>query len=737
MKKGLKLTKFFTSGAVALLSTVFWCSQGTASGKAKIERREIRDSAMVVSNGEYLSSVLKTDFKFNVFGVAWQGRETVGISLRYHDSSGWSKWQQIEDYLERDGWYYSTDPIVANKGTELQYKVDSSANLKNIKLIYLGESSGSNFKKRNIFDFLFSKAQAADSLEIIPRSEWGADEDWRFSGSDKEIWPASYQRPEKFVIHHTAGSTGGDNPAAAVRGVYYWHSTVLGWGDIGYNYLIDQNGNIYEGRYGGDGVIGAHVYRTKICARFRFGGEQYEADFNKGTIGIAVLGNYEDGLTLNSKVKNALADLIAVKGKEFGIEPKGEGYMIDNTYPHIVGHKDLDCTACPGTNLYQKLGTIRDLAQKKYDVLNGIADPIIKATYVQQSKQSLAIDTGKEKQFWVEFKNEGNVTWHNYGINQPYVIAKNPPSVLKGSDWEAESIVAYLDSPNVAPGEIGRFTFNLKAPIDLLETSESFSLAFDNKIQKKSEFQVTVKITNLPFAAKLKNRSINLAMFLNDTQLVTFEFRNEGINSWKKGEVRLNIYDLDDQISRFYDKSWNDQYGQLDFEETEVKTNKIATFTLKLKAPRELGIFKNIYRLIGKNEIIQEENHSVTRIDSPYQAKLVSQNIPLAVLNYWKIPVTVKFENTGIGTWDQNLILNVYDLGKKTSRFKDSSWENTQGQFSLKEKAVKSGDIGTFQLILKAPEGKGVYLHILELKIKGSDLVVQNGEASLITRVDS
>ena len=271
----------FTVGAVVLLTAVFLCSQGAALGKEKIEQGEIQNNAIMATDSEYLSPILKTDFKFNGFGIAWQGAETNVITLRYHDSNGWSKWNQIESLIEKDGWYYSADPITADQGTELQYKVDSSVGIEKIKLIYLGKSRD-NFKNWNIFNLLFSKAKAADTLNIISRSEWEADEDWRFSGSGAEIWPTTHQTPEKFVIHHTAGSTGGNDPAGAVRGIYYWHSTVLGWGDIGYNYLIDQNGNIYEGRSGGDGVIGAHVYRNKTCARSRFGGEQYEADFKIG-----------------------------------------------------------------------------------------------------------------------------------------------------------------------------------------------------------------------------------------------------------------------------------------------------------------------------------------------------------------------------------------------------------------------------------------------------------------------
>ena len=64
----------------------------------------------------------------------------------------------------------------------------------------------------------------------------------------------SIQKIKKIIIHHTATSKI-DDPEASVRAIYYYHAVSRGWGDIGYNYIVDQNGKVYEGRYGGDGVV--------------------------------------------------------------------------------------------------------------------------------------------------------------------------------------------------------------------------------------------------------------------------------------------------------------------------------------------------------------------------------------------------------------------------------------------------------------------------------------------------
>ncbi|MFA6550267.1 MAG: N-acetylmuramoyl-L-alanine amidase [Candidatus Gracilibacteria bacterium] len=158
-----------------------------------------------------------------------------------------------------------------------------------------------------------NKAEAAYTpLKIISRAGWGADESWRVWNGNRTIpkikkvdseyvekfsdelqvvrrvntnsagqtltWPLEYAKKiTKFVIHHTDSKANLDNPKQKIREIYSYHALTRGWGDIGYNYIIDREGNIYEGRAGGEGVIGAHAGTA-----------------NTGSIGIAILGSYEN-----------------------------------------------------------------------------------------------------------------------------------------------------------------------------------------------------------------------------------------------------------------------------------------------------------------------------------------------------------------------------------------------------------------------------------------------------------
>jgi putative cell wall-binding protein len=173
---------------------------------------------------------------------------------------------------------------------------------------------------------------------VVSRSGWGADESLM-------TWDPEYAAPiKKIVFHHTAGALGGSDPASVIRGIYYYHSVTRGWGDIGYNYLIDEHGKIYEGRYGGQRVVGAHA-----------------KSYNSGSIGISTLGNYET-ITPSSQAVSSAETMAAFLSARNGISPKKSSFFVDKTTPNIGGHRDFGQTSCPGDNYYSKLPEIRGVA---------------------------------------------------------------------------------------------------------------------------------------------------------------------------------------------------------------------------------------------------------------------------------------------------------------------------------------------------------------------------------------
>jgi uncharacterized protein with LGFP repeats len=190
---------------------------------------------------------------------------------------------------------------------------------------------------------------------IVTRHGWGADESLRERGFvyTKKIKAA--------FVHHSAGGnkyTCSQAPSV-IRSIYRYHVKSMGWRDIGYNFLVDKCGNIYEGRAGGaaKAVMGAHTH-----------------GFNSNTMGIAVLGSYDTTKPASAAVK-AIAKLTAWKLGLYGINPRGKTYLTSgggNLYPKgknvrlnvISGHRDGFATQCPGQKLYSKLGTARSDAAR-------------------------------------------------------------------------------------------------------------------------------------------------------------------------------------------------------------------------------------------------------------------------------------------------------------------------------------------------------------------------------------
>ncbi len=163
----------------------------------------------------------------------------------------------------------------------------------------------------------------------MTRAEWGADESLR--KADPVIAPVKMA-----FVHHTAGGntySQADAPAL-VRGIYTYHVKSLGWSDIGYNFLLDRFGTIYEGRYGGvrKGVVGAQVY-----------------GFNTGSTGISVIGTYTSEMPPPA-VLSALRRLLAWKLDLHGLDPLGAATMTCGATEKFKEGETVDASpSSPGT----------------------------------------------------------------------------------------------------------------------------------------------------------------------------------------------------------------------------------------------------------------------------------------------------------------------------------------------------------------------------------------------------
>jgi hypothetical protein len=190
---------------------------------------------------------------------------------------------------------------------------------------------------------------------IVTRAEWGADEAIR----DSRV--IGYAPFRKIVVHHTASPNGTKNPAATVRFGYELHVVGRGFTDIGYNFLIGPDGEIFEGRrarkYGkgelhtgedgaGNAIIGGHTKGR-----------------NAGTCGIAMIGNFMKTAPSGAAI-DSLIHLVSWEAQRHKIDPLGSDEFIatDSTkmvFPNIVGHRGIGSTLCPGTRMNASMPWLR------------------------------------------------------------------------------------------------------------------------------------------------------------------------------------------------------------------------------------------------------------------------------------------------------------------------------------------------------------------------------------------
>jgi uncharacterized protein with LGFP repeats len=198
---------------------------------------------------------------------------------------------------------------------------------------------------------------------IVSRAEWGADESLRYSNG-KESWSPTFYPVQKLIVHHTDTANHDPNPASTVRAIYYYHAITQGWGDIGYNFLIDEAGHIYKGRNShapgsdADTITGQNANGQGVTAA-------HARNFNAGSVGVALLGTLTTQ-DATPQAKHALEDLLAWEASNHGIDPHGASTYtspIDGrqtTFPNIAGHRDVGQTQCPGGAFYATLPEVRD-----------------------------------------------------------------------------------------------------------------------------------------------------------------------------------------------------------------------------------------------------------------------------------------------------------------------------------------------------------------------------------------
>ncbi|CAI9408200.1 FG-GAP-like repeat-containing protein [Nocardioides sp. T2.26MG-1] len=179
--------------------------------------------------------------------------------------------------------------------------------------------------------------------KIYSRAQWGADERMRDKSS------LHYFEVHAGFVHHTVNANNYSRAEVPgiLRSIYAYHTQSRGWSDIGYNFLVDRFGRIWEGRYGGIDrpVVGAHTL-----------------NYNEYSFAMSAIGNYDIAQPSQAMIQ-AYGALFAWKLSLHGVDASSTKQWVGSKdFEAINGHRDAASTACPGRYLYAKIPEIRTLA---------------------------------------------------------------------------------------------------------------------------------------------------------------------------------------------------------------------------------------------------------------------------------------------------------------------------------------------------------------------------------------
>lgn len=705
----------------------------------------------------YISPVKTAPMAFTGLGIKWKQtlpeNTAATVYVQFQTNDGWTEWVKMDgDYELSEG--SSEDFVSTNLATAYRYKVelasdspDLSPVVSNLEFTYVHAKPVETQKAAIYLPQIKMLADtgtvkvastAGTGFKVISRSGWGADESLRFLGTDKPAgemiamdggaeketttsgnlsktvstdtggktlsWPLAYpEKVSKIIVHHTATTRNLDDPAQAIRNIYYYHSITRGWGDIGYNYILDQKGNIYEGRYGGDGVVGGHAY-----------------NYNVGSIGIAVLGNYEEN-QVPQPVIDSLSNLIKIKSTKYGIDPEGSSTFGGKMLPNVIGHRDVGATACPGKNMYSLLPAVRKMA--KGGLISNIIDRrrAVSANmdYNYDLAESISLfqmDANTTKILDIKLKNTGTQNWE---ASTYLMLGSNGAEQYFTNGTALKSSLA---GKIIKPNETASFKFDLKAA----NQSGFAQLEIFPMINGTKKVEKYIGLPAQVISASLDYEFVGVTydrQFIakGQTAIATITLRNTGTTTWKRdgvNRVRIGTENPRDRISRFIQTPGN-RLG--DMVQSEVLPGGTVEFKVKLKAPAREGVYREYFTPVIEGVSWLENKGTYLEFivsESTYKAKYLGTGNMDTFLPGEKKQVWMEFMNMGRRSWQKSGSSGFdLDITRSTNLLVTD--------VDLASETVAPGETVRVNMLVQAPKEEGLYRLLVTPKAGARKLTVR------------
>lgn len=318
-------------------------------GAQTAQEWSITSSDLKAHNSYFTSKTFELsseDFSFLGFSAYSFQESTFNIEMRFQSQGKWGPWQKLgkqahdESITDRQVW---VSELISQEVQAWQIRLKEK--LQSPIILRLFIASG---KKSSNVSTPSPTIESESYNCTCPQPFFCNRTCWCPNGDCPPPGAYTPTVPTHLIVHHSAGANSSNDYPGVVA--YYWdlHVNTNGWSDIGYNWLIDPNGQIYEGR--GSGNTGAHF----SC-------------LNSGTLGICIIGDYRNTQPSTSSLQ-ALSDLLLFESCLNGIVPADTSLHASSQLMlrHISGHRDANSatvgcpsgTVCPGQVLYDKLDSI-------------------------------------------------------------------------------------------------------------------------------------------------------------------------------------------------------------------------------------------------------------------------------------------------------------------------------------------------------------------------------------------
>ena len=286
-------------------------------------------------------------------------------------------------------------------------------------------------------------------VPVTTRAEWGANASYM-------SWDPEYASAGHVVVHHTAGtnSYSSGQSASIVRGIYYYHAVTLDWGDIGYNFLVDKFGTVFEGR---SGSVAAPAGKMSVGAHAR--------GVNTGTMGISMMGDYS-AVSPSDAQLSSVGKMAGWFLKRAGISDVAgwaglhvwttERYQAGSTIsmPRILGHRDVGYTTCPGNVGYSRLGAIRTIAQSQSPASQGGGGGT-PSTVAQNHPGAAALRGALPANGWIGAATTGVYASSKGGVFQRFERGVGYWSPATGAQFVGEPVLSAWGAYGYQTGSMG------------------------------------------------------------------------------------------------------------------------------------------------------------------------------------------------------------------------------------------------------------------------------------------